>query len=175
MKGRITLMNRKQSRGLKARERYLKLNHGDIDSPFDIQVEGKFGQIVMICANAKGRKIVEDLWPDVQWTRDEIFSRAHSAEWLFTHVQVTRLPPHFETPPSFDSPDALGFAVACAVHRRAWPIRVAYYTGQGADLQLNAFGSPPHEAKGVDVALYAEYVPPTGDTLLPVEQRGTVN
>ena len=72
------------------------------------------------------------------------------------------LPPHFETPPSFASPDALGFAVACAVHRRAWPARVAYYSGQGPDLRLNTFGSPPDKANGIDFALYAEYVAPGG-------------
>lgn len=167
-------MNRKQRRVLQARERTVQLRLGDIDLRFDIQVEGKFGQVVMICANTKGRGIVEDLWPDVEWTSDEVFARNHSAEWLFTHVRVTHLPPHFETPPDFASPDALGFAVACALHRRAWPVRVGYYTGQGVDLRINTFGSQPYAAKGADVALYAEYVPPTGHAPA-VEQRGTIN
>ena len=128
----------------------------------DIQVEGKVEQVVMILANPKGRRIVEDLWPDVQWTRDEVSTRAHSADWSFTHVRVTRLPPHFETPPTLASTDALGLAVPCAVHRRGWPVRVAYYTGQGEDLRLNTFGSQPHEAKDADLALYADYVAPGG-------------
>jgi hypothetical protein len=153
-------MNRKQRRVTKARERSFQLPLRDIDSRFDIQVEGKFEQVVMICANPKGRTIVEDLWPDVEWTTDEVFSRAHSAEWSFTHVRVTSLPPHFETPPSFASPDALGFAVACALHRRAWPVRVAYYSGHGPDLRVDSFGSPPYDAKGADLALFAEYVAP---------------
>lgn len=95
-------MNRKQRRMAKVREQRVRVR--DIDSRCDIQVEGKFEQIVMIVANPKGRRIVEDLWPDVQWTSDKVFSRAHSAEWLFTHVRVTRLPPHFTTPLTFATP-----------------------------------------------------------------------
>ena len=129
-----------------------------------------------ICANSKGRSIVEDLWPDVEWTSDEVFSRVHSAEWLFTHVRVTRLPPHLEetTPLVFATPDSLAFAGAFALYRRAWPVRVVYYTGEGDDLQLNAFGSPPDDAKGADIALYADYVPPGGYTP-PGVQRGTAS
>ena len=144
----------------KVREQRVRVH--DIDSRCDIEVEGKFEQIVMIVANPKGRRIVEDLWPDVQWTSDRVFSRDHSAEWLFTHARVTRLPPHFTTPLTFATPDSLGFAVACALYRRGWPVRVVYYTGQGDDVRLNTFGSPPNEAKGADLALYAEYVPPSG-------------
>jgi hypothetical protein len=39
-------------------------------------------------------------------------------------------------------------------------VRIVYYTGQGDDVRLNTFGSPPYEAKGADLALYADYVPP---------------
>ena len=169
-------LNRKQRRMAKARARSVQVRVGDIDSRFDIQVESKFERVVMICANSTGRRFVEDLWPDVQWTNDEGFSRAHSAQWLFTHVRVTRLPPHLEetTPLAFATPDSLAFAVACTLYRRAWPVRVAYYTGQGDDIHLNTFGSPPDEAKGADLALYADYVPPGGYTP-PGVQRGTAS
>jgi len=49
-----------------------------------------------------------------------------------------------------------------------------YYTGQGDDVRLNTFGSPPYEAKGADLALYADYVPPGGYTP-PGVQRGTAS
>jgi hypothetical protein len=105
--------------------------------------------------------VVEDLWPDVQWTTDEIFSEAHSADWLFTHIRVTRLPPHLETtaPLAFASPDALGFAVAVALQRRTEPKRVIYYSGDGAGLKVNMFGAPFKNERDADVALFAEYVP----------------
>ena len=169
-------MNRKQRHMAKRREQSVQVGLRDIYSRFDIQVEGKFERVVMICANPKGRRIVEDLWPDVQWTNDEVFSRAHAAQWLFTHVRVTRLPPHLEetTPLAFATPDSLAFAVACALYRRAWPVRVAYYTGQGDDLQVNMFGLPPNEPKGADLALYADYVPP-GGYAPPGVQRGTAS
>ena len=66
-------------------------------------------------ANLKGRRFVEGLWPDVQWTNDHF--RAHSAQWLFTHVRVTRLPPHLEetTPLAFATPNSLALAVAMAL------------------------------------------------------------
>ena len=169
-------MNRKQRRMAKARERRMQVRVRDIDSRFDIQVEGKFERVVMICANPKGRRIAEDLWPDVQWTNDEVFSRAHSAQWLFTHMRVTRLPPHLEetTPLPFAPPDSLALAVAMALYRRGWPARVVYYTGEGDDLLLNTFGSPPNEEKGADLALYADYVPP-GAYTPPGVHRGTAN
>jgi hypothetical protein len=159
-------MNRKQWRAAKPRERRLNLKLSEIDTRFDIQVDGKFDQVVMIFANPKGRKIVEDLWPEVEWSTDEKFARAGcSADWLFTHVRVTRLPPHLtETVPLSDAtPDSLGFAVALALHRRAWPLRVAYYIGEVEDrsLMIHTFGSPPDKRKDADLALYAEYVPPT--------------
>ena len=141
-------MNRKQRRMAKAREQSVQVRQRqhDLRQPEGPQVEG--------------------LWPDVQWTNDEVFSRAHSAQWLFTHVRVSRLPPHLEetTPLAFATPDSLALAVAMALFRGAWPVRVAYYTGEGDDLHLNTFGSPPNEAKGADLALYADYVPPGGYT-----------
>ena len=98
----------------------------DLNSVFDIHVDGKFEQIVFISANAKGRKAVEKQWPDVMWSRDERFSALAPADWLFTHIRVTRLPSHLEAqiPLSFANPDSLGFAVAGALHVRIWPLRV---------------------------------------------------
>jgi hypothetical protein len=87
-------MNRKQGRTARARKRSFQLRLHEADSRFDIQVEGKVEQVVMICANPKGRTVVEHLWPDVEWSSDEFFSRVHSAEWLFTHLRVMSLPPH---------------------------------------------------------------------------------
>ena len=121
----------------------------------------------MISASSKGRKIVEDLWPDVRWSTDEAFSRVHSGDWLFTHIRVTRLPPNLQgtVPLAFASPDALAFAVACALHHRAWPLRVAYFIDTDGDVRLETFGSP-FKDKGGDVALFADYTPPGvyGDT-----------
>ncbi len=115
----------------------------------------------MIFANVRGRKLVEDLWPDVQWSTDDTFARAHSPDWLFTHIRVTKVPPHLEAklPLAFASPDALGFAVAAALHRRTEPKRVVYYSGQGASLKVNMFGAPFTNEAGADVSLFAEYVP----------------
>jgi hypothetical protein len=85
-----------------------------IDLICDIQVKAKVDQVVMIWANVKGRKLVEDLWPDVEWATDEIFSRMHSPDWLFTHIRVTKLPPHLEenTPLTFASQLDAGFCPA---------------------------------------------------------------
>ena len=83
---------------------------GDLDRQTDIQVEGKAGQCVMIMANSNGRRTVEDLFPDVEWTTGHFFAKVHSSDWQFTHIKVTRLPPHFEAsvPLAFASPDSLG-------------------------------------------------------------------
>jgi hypothetical protein len=155
-------MNRQERRRQKAAVRTRKIEISNIGSICDIQVDGKFEQIVMIFANAKGRTVVEDLWPDVQWTTDEIFAETHLLDWLFTHIRVTRLPPHLEAqvPLAFASPDALGFAVASAIHRRyREPERVFFYSGQGADIEVGTFGSLPQIEPGTDAALFAEYVP----------------
>lgn len=132
-----------------------------IDSVCDIQVEGKVEQFVMIFANPKGRKIVEDVWPDVQWTTDEFFSRGHSPDWLFTHIRVTKLPPHLEekVPLAFASPDALGLAVAMALQRLAEPRRVAHYSGEGRDLKVNFYDGAGIKESDLARAVFAEYVP----------------
>ena len=141
---------------LRARTEWV--GRGDLESRFDIQVDPKFGNIVMICANGKGRRVVEDMWPDVEWSD---LDSSYSSEWLFTHIRVTRLPPHLErrVPLKFVGPEALGFAVACALHRRAWPLRVAWFRGEGADISIGAFAGRMKN-EDVDFALYADYVPP---------------
>ena len=130
-------------------------------SDFDILVDGKIERVVFVCANSRGRKVVKDLWPEVEWSTDNGFSAVHPADWLFTHIRITRLPPHLEAqvPLAFANTDSLGFAVACALHCRAWPLRVAWLTGQGSDVRMSAFGKATKKAD-VDTALYAEYVPP---------------
>jgi hypothetical protein len=52
-------MNRHQRRAEQARLRYRTeaLHFGDVDRRFDVQVEGKVAQYVMISANAKGRRV----------------------------------------------------------------------------------------------------------------------
>jgi hypothetical protein len=152
-------MSYKIKRGKLARR--TKIDLRKIDSECDIQVDAKGGQYVMVFANAIGRRVVEDAFPDVEWTTDEIFSRCHSVDWLFTHIRVTRLPPHLEetVPLAFASPDSLGFAVAMFLQRHHTPGRVIFYSGQGKDIEIGKFGAMPKRDPGDDVALYGEYVP----------------
>jgi hypothetical protein len=89
----------------------------EINRACDIKVHAEAQRIVMIIANAAGRKSVDDLFPDVEWTTDKVFRLVHSSDWLFTHIRVTKLPPHLETgtPLAFASLDAIGMAVAIAL------------------------------------------------------------
>jgi hypothetical protein len=102
---------------------------------------------------------VEDLWPDVEWTTDEVFaSEGRSPDWLFTHVNVTRLPAFLErkAPLKFAHHDSIGLAVAMALQQRAEPRRVIHYSGRGEDMKINMF-----ESCGGDWAreIFVEYVP----------------
>jgi hypothetical protein len=155
-------MNRHERRKKKsgARMKKMAIAMRDVDSTFDIQVDAKVEQIVMIFANVQGRKVVADLWPDVQWTTDETFSSVHSPDWLFTHIRVTKLPPHLEgtVPLAFASSDALGFAVAMALQRVADPRRVVHWTGQGRDIRMNVY-DPSGSERDIARSLFAEYVP----------------
>jgi hypothetical protein len=143
-------------------ERQIKFN--ELDTKFAIQVEGKFESVVMISANKEGRKIAEDMWPDVEWSRDDKFSSCHSDEWRFTHIRVTRLPPYLEkaVPLAFANAESLGYAVALALHHRAWPLQVGWWSGEGTDITINTFGKRTAPDEGADLALYADYVPPGG-------------
>ena len=132
-----------------------------IDLICDIQVKAKVEQVVMIWANVKGRKVVEDLWPDVEWATDEFFSPMHSPDWLFTHIRVTKLPPDLEEgcPLTFAPPDAVGCAVATALQRLAAPERVAHFADDTVGLYFYDIAGPPLANKGLSRSLFAEYVP----------------
>jgi hypothetical protein len=121
-------------------------------------VEGKIEQVVMVCANAKGRRVVEHVFPDVKWATDDIFASVHSSDWLFCHVRVTKLPPHLEAavPLAFANVDSLGLAVAVALQRHAEPMRVIHYLGYGSDLTLRRYVLEGPQ----DYDLHAEYMPP---------------
>jgi hypothetical protein len=128
-----------------------------LDASCDIQVDGKADQCVMIIANPHGRKIVEDAFPDVEWTTDQYMS-CHSSEWLFTHIRITKLPASFEAkvPLPFCKPDALGFAVAFFLQQWAPVGRVIYYSGDvDSGLKLVRFG----ECLKFDLDMFAEHVP----------------
>jgi hypothetical protein len=143
-----------------AKHRHMRIDIRKIDSICDVQVEGRVEQVVLIWANTKGRKVVEDLWPDVEWDADEK-NHPNRGDWLFAHIRVTRLPPFLGATPEFSNPDALGFAVACAIQRRIEPRRVVLYTGYGPDMEVCLFEGRAFSATrpGEDVALYADYVP----------------
>lgn len=126
--------NRRQRRAEKARQRTsnVRINLGDVGSKFDIHVDAKIEQVVMISANSKGRGVVEDLWPDVEWTIDDKFSMLHSADWLFTHIRVTRLPPHLEaTVPLVFAGGRTRLALQSRPHCIAALGRCASFTGPG--------------------------------------------
>ena len=131
----------------------------NIDRMCDIQVDAKSGHIVMILANAKGRKAVDELWPDVRWSTDKKFASRHSSDWLFTHVRVVKLPTHLEQTVmlALCEPDALGFAVAIALQHRAEPQRVVHYFDEGESLKIHIYTKSEHDPGN---GLLVEYVAP---------------
>ncbi len=143
--------------------------NAEIDHRCDIQVDAKTERIVMILANAAGRKIVEELFPDVEWTTDEVVSQRHSPDWRFTHIRVTKLPLHLEekVPLAFASPDSIGMAVAMALQRLAKPKRVVHYVGGADDMRLNIYDGMNLGDKSLARELFAEYVPPETPTSRP--------
>ena len=150
----------------KRKKQTTAVDYEQIEKGYDIQVDAKSGNIVMVFANAKGRKVVEDVFPDVEWSTDAAFATSRwSADWLFTHIRVTKLPPHFEekVPLSFASYDSLGAAVAMVLQSRAEPRRVLHWLGDAASgYHVNIY------EMNVDTnlarSLFAEYVPPTTPT-----------
>jgi hypothetical protein len=156
-------MNRQQRR--RAHVQHLCLD--DIFDHADIVVVPKFHPVVMIYANAKGRKVAEDLFPDVEWARDALFANGTPPDWQFTHVRVTKLPPHLEevAPLSDAVPDSVGLAVAVALQRvMTGPPRVANWVGQGAKSQLQFHDIPEtFPIQEMARSLFAEYVPPVLD------------
>src|SRR5262245_47794478 len=122
----------------------------------------------MIYANAKGQRIVEDLWPDVEWTRDAYFV-AYPEEWKFTHIRVTRLPPHLvATGIAHDeaSPVSLGLVVALALAPMAEPRRVVHLLGDDPTKpQLQIYDKlSSAENRKLARELFVEYVPPVSST-----------
>jgi hypothetical protein len=164
-------MNRKERRAAAAQQRKsFNVSLDDVYKRFDITVEGKDLNsdgvempipLVMILANAKGRKITEDLWPDVEWTRD-IFSRGLPEDWQFTHVKLKQLPQHLQaiSAPEDAAGDALAFAVATALQAFAGPQRVAHMTGHLEDFMINIYNVGEH-GKSSAREIVVEYVPST--------------
>jgi hypothetical protein len=165
-------MNRKERRAAASRQRkHFDVPLNDIYKRFDITVEGKELNsdgaempmpLVMIMANTKGRKITEDLWPDVEWARDPVFSRNLPEDWQFTHIRVTQLPQHLQavSAPEDAAGDSLAFAVAHALQSFAEPRRVAHYTGFLEDLRINLY-NPGEHGKSSAREIEVEYMSPT--------------
>jgi len=79
--------NRRQRRAAAAATRKRSRQTGGLLDRFDIVVHAKVnpaGPVVMVDANAKGRPIVEDLWPDVEWARDSRYAASFPPDWQFT-------------------------------------------------------------------------------------------
>jgi hypothetical protein len=155
-------MNRRERRAAAARKvkvRSKTVRLDQFDKEFDICVDGKVEKIVMVFANARGRAVVDDLWPDVKWSTDPIFAAAHDPDWLFTHVRVTKLQPHLEAEVPLErcTPDAVVFAVAIALSRMAEPERVAHFTGPPDAVKVKIYGTSfEHDPR----SLFVEYVAP---------------
>lgn len=144
-----------QAQTQKVQTRVLKLNRET-----DIQIDAKGNQVVMIMANAKGRTVVERLWPDVQWSRDETFAQFKPADWQFTHIRVTQLPPDLEAtvPLASASADSIGLVVAAACQGLLPARRVAQFTGAAPDVTIRFVEASAMELQaGRTIA--AEYVP----------------
>lgn len=154
-------MNRHARRAEARKTRHTRIARNKINDNFDIQVDAKARQIVMIFANAKGRAVVEDLWPDVEWETDDVFAQGYPPDWLFTHVRVTALPPSFEerTPLAFASPDKIGFAVALALQQSAPPRRVAHWYGQGHEMAVGVYNRLPVGGQEMARSIFVEHVP----------------
>ena len=130
---------------------------------YDIAVEGKADQTVMIIANAKGQRIVEDLWPDVEWARDAYFA-TYPGEWKFTHVRVTKMPPHLEATGialAEAASDSLGFLVANSLQAFAEPRRVVHWVGEVPDVTANIDAERGAEGRKRALELFVEFVPAT--------------
>ena len=148
---------RKQRKGgARTSEMYVPLKQ--MHSIFDSMVEGKAGQVVMISANAKGRRAAEELWPDIEWATDEKFSEANPADWLFTQIRVTKLPPHLEgaVPLAFANNDSLAYAVALSLQAMAAPRRVCHLSGYGRDIEKNVYENTNRASAR---SLFVEHVP----------------
>lgn len=139
------------------RSRKISFSLKTIHERYDIGVEGKPGQVVMIWANAVGRKIVDEVWPEVEWCTSTPFLKAHPADWRFTHMRILDLPPSIEAVSTstveHTRPDALAFLVAVQLQHRATPKRVYHFTEE-AEIAIYETDGPRPEP------LQVEYIPP---------------
>jgi hypothetical protein len=72
--------------------RSLRIAPDHIDSMCDIQVDAKVEQVLLIFANSRGHEVVEELWPDVEGTTDDIFASAHSPDWAVSTYSGDQVP-----------------------------------------------------------------------------------
>jgi hypothetical protein len=144
----------KRKRGL-PRMLETQISTENLDLDYDIHVEAKPAQVVMLRANPVGCKVVEELWPAVKWSTDARFA---SDEWQFTLIRVTRLPPHIEAtgiPLNEAVPDSLGIIVARQLQWLAAFRRVLHWVGQGEDAHVCKY-----DVTEMPSPLAVEYVPP---------------
>lgn len=153
-------MNRHARRAQQAQTQKVQTKVLKLNQETDIQIDAKGNQVVMVMANAQGRTVVERLWPGAQWSRDETFAQFKPADWKFTHIRVTKLPPDLEAkvPLTSASPDSIGLAVAAACQKLLPARRVAQFTGAAPEVTIKfveASGTTPESGQ----TLAAEYVP----------------
>jgi hypothetical protein len=159
-------MSRHDRRKAKAKSRKFNIKIKELHSHVDIWFEHKVGQVLMIIASPVGQKAAEDLWPDIQWSRDEKFAASHAPpDWGFAHIRVTKLQPHFETliPLAFASGDSLAYAGATALGHHAPHLcgRIGWWTGPLNDPHNNRFnilGSIPTKGPARDNSFFVEYI-----------------
>lgn len=153
-------MNRHARRAQKAQTQKTQSRVLRLNQETDIQIDAKGNRVVMLMANAAGRTAVERLWAGVQWSRDETFAQFKPADWSFTHIRVTMLPPDLESkvPLMSASPDSIGHAVAAACQRLLPARRVAQFIGAAPDVGIRFVDEPGPMAESAQ-QLVAEYVP----------------
>ncbi len=142
-------------------ERAMRKLIQEFEAKCDIEVEAKCEDVVMISANSAGRKAVQRLFSDVQWSSDEKFATVHTGDWLFTHVKVTKLPELYHCSAALASTEAIGFAVAMSLQRLAERGRVCHWTGgqEDEDVVGNFYPDIAQEPN-VALELQGKYVGP---------------
>lgn len=119
-------------------------------SDLDVVVEPAVARVVIVNANFKGRKIVEELWPDVKWLRLDL----EPADWHYTYLRITKLPAHLEkaVPLEFANSESLAFAVTWGIQAAEPSLRVALRTDEGMSMY-------PRKTRDLEAAreLFAEY------------------
>jgi hypothetical protein len=89
-----------------------------------------------------------------------VFAACKPPDWQFTHIRVTKLPPHLEAavPLAFSNGDSLAYAATLALSDSAPQLatRIAWWSGdEPPDWKLECFASVGGDYSG----LFAEYVP----------------